>query len=296
MLSKSALAFASFLVLSLAATKVAVLVARRYGILDLPDERKVHLSPVPRNGGLAIYASLLLATVWQQNRELRAPFLIGSSLIFLVGLADDLVGLRAKVKLIFQILSSLLAAAPLMDVGVLEYALGALWLLSMSNAYNLIDGVDGLSLSLFAVSSATLWVTGSLNSVFAASMLGMAAGVLFYNKPKAAIFLGDSGSLLLGFTMGWTSGISALGAGVSFDRLVWLLAFGGVPMLDLAFAVVRRAATGRHIFSPDRGHIHHRLMDLGLTHPSIVLILSSAHALLHAALLIWKRTSSWGMS
>lgn len=288
------MAFVSFFLLSLAATKVAVLVARRYGILDLPDERKVHRSPVPRSGGMAIYASIFLATLWQQDKTLQAPFLIGSSLIFLVGLADDLVGVRAHVKLIFQILSSAIAAVPIGDAGVLEYATAVLWLISMSNAYNLIDGVDGLSLSLFAISSATLWIAGGVRPAFAASILGMAAGALLYNKPKAAIFLGDSGSLLLGFTMGWTSATFALEAGLSLDRLLGLLFFGGVPIFDLTFAVVRRAVAGKPIFSPDKGHIHHRLMDLGLSHSSIVLLLSSIHGLFHAALFLWNKTSSWG--
>ena len=287
------------------------------GLVDAPGGRKVHAHSVPRLGGLAVLlaAGLAIALVpllrpgsieplpWQAMR----PFLIAGGLIFLGGLIDDVRGLGAVPKLLIEFT----AAAVVMSSGLLiervsllgfTWTLGwiawpvtATWLVGVTNAFNLIDGVDGLAAGITALAGAAcaaiLIVRGHVpEAMLLAALVGASLGFLVFNFAPASIFLGDSGSLLSGFVLaataitGWQKGATALATGVP------LMIFA-LPIADSALALLRRSvarpsngrsirATLRQIAEPDRQHIHHRMLAMGWSVRRTVLILYAITAIL----------------
>jgi UDP-GlcNAc:undecaprenyl-phosphate GlcNAc-1-phosphate transferase len=289
----------------------------RLGLVDAPGGRKVHIGAVPRLGGVAVVLSaslaLVLVTTFGPSTidpgTLRAmlPFFIACGLIFLVGLFDDVRGLGPGAKLLIEFA----AAAVIMSSGLLieritllgmTWQLGwiawpvtAAWLVGMTNAFNLIDGVDGLATGIIALAGAAcgaiLVVRGHApEAMLLAAFVGAALGFLFYNFAPASIFLGDSGSLVAGFLLaataitGWQKGATALAAGVP------LMIFA-LPIADSALALIRRSAarpsagrsmlaTLRQIAQPDREHIHHRMLAMGWSVRRTVLVLYAITAIL----------------
>jgi UDP-GlcNAc:undecaprenyl-phosphate/decaprenyl-phosphate GlcNAc-1-phosphate transferase len=297
-------------VLALVLTPVIGRGSTRLGLVDAPGGRKVHTHPVPRLGGVALVLSAVLAllfvvildqsTLDPQLWPAMRPFLIAVGLIFLVGLVDDVRGVSPAPKLIFE----LAAAAVIMSSGLLiervtllgwtwnlgwvAWPVTAVWLVGLTNAFNLIDGVDGLAAGIAVLAGsaccAILIARGhSPEAMLLAAMVGSAIGFLCFNFAPASIFLGDSGSLVIGFLLaataitGWQKGATALAAGVP------LMIFA-LPIVDSALALIRRGtarpSTGRsiggilhQIAQPDREHIHHRLLAMGWSVRQIVLVL-----------------------
>lgn len=295
-------------VLVLMLTPLIGRVSIKLGLVDAPGGRKVHARPVPRLGGvavvlaavaalgLAVGAGFGAADLWPAMR----PFAVAGGIIFLVGLIDDIWDLGPLPKL----LAEFGAAAVMMSSGLLiervtllgtTWPLGwvawpvtAAWLVGVTNAFNLIDGVDGLAAGIVALAgtacAAILVVRGHApEAILLASFVGAALGFLCFNFAPASIFLGDSGSLLFGFLLastaitGWQKGATALATAVP------LMMFA-VPIVDSAMALSRRAsarpaegrsvtATLRRIAQPDREHIHHRLLALGWSERRTVLML-----------------------
>ncbi len=264
-------------------------IVRRRGRLgiDRPDgRRKLHEVPVPRLGGLPIYVAMvtgLTVVIWCGDHGFKAwaPFLICNTLIFSVGLADDLRPLGARVKLAGQLGAALILYAFGVSIDVLSNPFGEggielgwwslpltlLWLVAIPNIINLIDGMDGLAAGFGLFLSLTLAFIGyvSLQSdVMIASCLMAAAlaGFLFFNLPPARIFLGDGGAYLIGFFIASVSLKSSNKGSVIAALLVIVIALG-VPILDTFFAIVRRTVRGVPVFSADAEHIHHRLILLG---------------------------------
>lgn len=255
----------------------------RLHILDKPDNRKIHASPIPRVGGIA----LALAYVWAsslQGHELPIlRFLIPLSLMFLTGLVDDLWGLTPLQKLWGQTAAACTAAAlgirishlgDLVVPDVIGFGLTVAWLILCSNAFNLIDGMDGLCAGLGLIGliglAAAAISSGSIETArLAAPMIGALLGFLRLNLHRATIFLGDAGSLTIGFTVGclgvnW-SGVSSGPASIAIP-----IAMAALPLTDLAISVTRRWIAGTPIFAADRAHIHHKLLDRGFR-PVLVL-------------------------
>ena len=287
------------------------------GLVDAPGGRKVHAQSVPRLGGVAVIAAASLALVLVHAflpgpRDLDLwivlrPVVIGAVLIFLVGLADDVRGLPPGPKLIveFAAAAAVMASGLLIEritilgstwpLGWLSYPVTAAWLVGVTNAFNLIDGVDGLAPGIAALAGAAcgamLIVRGhQAEAMLLAAFVGAMLGFLVYNFSPASIFLGDSGSLVAGFLLaataiaGWQKGATALASAVP------LLIFA-LPIADAATTLVRRVvarpiegrslqATLRRIVEPDREHIHHRLLALGWSVPRTVIILYGVTALL----------------
>jgi UDP-GlcNAc:undecaprenyl-phosphate GlcNAc-1-phosphate transferase len=287
------------------------------GLVDAPSGRKVHVQSVPRLGGVAVVASAALAVTIvdgllahdRQGQILPAlrPFLLGGLLIFLAGVVDDVRGLGPGPKVAIEVL----AAAVVMSSGLLiervtilgnTWSLGWLafpitagWIVGVTNAFNLIDGVDGLAPGIAALAGAAcgaiLIVRGHVpEAMLLAALVGAMLGFLVYNFEPASIFLGDSGSLLTGFLLattaiaGWQKGATALASAVP------LLIFA-LPIADAASALFRRMIArpveGRslrsvlhRIVEPDREHIHHRLLALGWSVPRTVFTLYGITALL----------------
>jgi UDP-GlcNAc:undecaprenyl-phosphate GlcNAc-1-phosphate transferase len=280
--------------------------ARRIGALDHPGPRRVHREPVPTLGGLA-FAAAVLGGAWLAMalpgpaRELDLRPLIGITLaalpILALGITDDLRGAPPLAKLGVQACAALVLyhyglGVPILthpaggnvELGWLNAPLPVLWVLVVVNAVNLIDGLDGLAAGVVLVASATLWWVARGHAdlyvmFFTALLIGATAGFLRYNFPPARVFMGDTGSQFLGFML---AAISLLEnrKGTATVTLLFPLVALALPIADSVLAFLRRAIAGRHVFQPDTGHIHHRLLRLGLTQRQATLLLWGLSAVL----------------
>ncbi|ACX53050.1 Glycosyl transferase, family 4, conserved region [Ammonifex degensii KC4] len=294
---------------------LAIRLAPKLGAMDEPDERKVHSRPMPRLGGLAIFIG-----VWAGWLVAGAPaewlgLLIGATLVFLWGLADDIRGLNPWIKLLGQILAAAIAAGngvlfsfvghPLHEGQVfpldgLAFPLTVFWLVAVTNAVNLIDGLDGLAAGVGSIAGLTL--------AAAASLAGSAEGIgpalvisvcllafLPFNFHPARTFLGDCGSMFAGFFL---AGASVLGVAKTATAVILLVpvVILGIPLFDTFFAILRRVHSRRHIFRPDREHLHHRLLIVGFSHRGAVLFIYAVSALLGlTAVLLTQLTLPQGL-
>lgn len=289
----------------------------RLGLVDAPGGRKVHAQSVPRLGGVAVCASAVAAlglvsmlrpgTIEASNWVAMRPFLWAGGLIFLVGLVDDVRGLGPTAKLLFEIgAAALIMSSGLLiehitllgqtwSLGWLSWPITLVWLVGLTNAFNLIDGIDGLAAGIAVIAGAAcgaiLVARGHGNeAMLLAALVGGALGFLIFNFEPASIFLGDSGSLVIGFLLaataitGWQKGATALAAGVP------LMIFA-LPIADSALTLFRRGiarpSDGRsmrailqQIAAPDREHIHHRLLAMGWSVRRTVLVLYGLTVLL----------------
>jgi UDP-GlcNAc:undecaprenyl-phosphate GlcNAc-1-phosphate transferase len=299
--------------------------AIKLGLVDVPnDERRIHKIPVPRLGGVGIYISvlatvtMLIAIAGRLPKDARGAegiigIAVGGTLVFVLGLIDDLESIKAKVKLVVQILAGCTAYSlgvriktiplpsnlhidlgPLhlhgqIELGLLGLPLTVLWLVGVANAVNLIDGMDGLAAGVSAISALTIWsvalgsdIARPYAALMAAVVAGALLGFLRWNFNPARIFLGDSGAYLTGFILaaisitGVIKGVTAGTVIVPTILLVVLILF--FPLLDTSWAIVRRAAKGKSIFSPDRLHIHHRLLDAGFDQKKVAYIIYGVSA------------------
>lgn len=299
------------------ATPMVVWLARRIGAIDHPSDRKVHADPTPTLGGLAIFLGIMGAGAVAYNMtEFRTIFTgssqplgiaAGAVLIFALGAVDDMRNLPAPVKLAGQVFTAgvLFLAGVKMeylvrpdqvlslgdDVSVL---LTVFWLVAMMNAVNLVDGLDGLAAGIVAIAASAFfvyifrldqsgYVLPSAAPLLSMAIVGATLGFLRFNFHPARIFMGDSGSMLLGLVLGATTvtGIGAAGTAppstsgvfLAYVALVLPLTVLAIPLLDAAFAIVRRARKRRSIWHADKEHLHHRLMDLGHGHRAAVLVM-----------------------
>jgi UDP-GlcNAc:undecaprenyl-phosphate GlcNAc-1-phosphate transferase len=271
---------------------------RRWGVVDRPGDRKTHKHPIPRVGGVAILLAYVLAFGCLLAVKLKAGLLVWSAfprviqllpaagLIFAIGILDDIIGLKPWQKLCGQIAASSLA----FWAGVHVHAFGGhnfapwwsfpltiAWLVACTNAVNLIDGIDGLAtgVGLFATTTTLLAALLQHNvelALVTVPLVGALLGFLRYNFNPASIFLGDSGSLLVGFLLGCFGVLWSQKAATILGMTAPLMALS-MPLIDTALAIVRRFLRGKPIFEADRGHIHHRLLDRGLTPRRAALVL-----------------------
>jgi UDP-GlcNAc:undecaprenyl-phosphate GlcNAc-1-phosphate transferase len=288
-------------IISILCTSIIIRFARRAGIFDAPDIRKVHSRPVPRIGGAAIFVSVMSIIIPVFMVEyfcgtVRLPagsgvvFLLSSaSLIFLVGLIDDIRGLRARTKLLAQVTAALVVCSGgirinsvtivdswVVNFGWLSWPVTVFWIVGLTNAVNLTDGLDGLAGGICAAACLVITILSFLfglpvMTVIMLSMLGGLSGFLLFNFNPAKIFMGDSGSLFLGFTIASASIMCATKTGTIVGLAMPVLALG-IPVFDTFFSMVRRFLERRSVFSPDRSHFHHRLLALGLRQHHAVLV------------------------
>jgi len=291
--------FLASVILALILTPLVRNLAWHFGLVDQPDQkRKIHITPTPRVGGVAILAAvlcayaLLLAVGLTSGHIVREalPFVTrlapALAIVFVVGLVDDIVTVRPWIKFGGQLAAATYAWSCGIRVNafaghpfgaVFSFLVTIFWIVLCSNAINLIDGVDGLAVgvSLFAaltMAGAALLAHNFTMAFVLAPLAGALLGFLRYNFQPASVFLGDSGSLTLGFLFGcfgamW-SAKSATALGLTAPLLVL-----AVPILDVALSIVRRALRGRPIFSADRAHIHHKLLALGLAPRDVSLVI-----------------------
>ena len=285
----------SAFILALVLTPLCRNLFRRMGLVDRPDrERKLHVQPIPHMGGvpimLAYLASFALISYFARPGTINTAFLLriapAAAIIFTIGLLDDWLKLTPLQKLLPQFLAAGAAYfAGVQITGVAGYTLSPwlgipvtiIWLLACANAFNLIDGVDGLAagVGLFATATTLIAALMQHNLVLAiatAPLAGALAGFLRYNFNPATIFLGDSGSLLVGFLLGCFGVAWSQKSATILGMTAPLMALS-VPILDVCLSVVRRFLRRQPIMAGDRGHIHHRLLDRGLSPRRVVLLL-----------------------
>ncbi len=287
------IAVAAAFIISFAATPIVKSFANHVGAIDVPkDGRRMHTQPIPRLGGLAIFLGFLLSVVIfaKISREVQG-ILLGSVVIVIVGVIDDIVPLPAWLKFIVQIFAALIAvfhgvviniisnpaiwsATDYLVFGYFSIPVTVLWIVAITNSVNLIDGLDGLAAGVSAISSFTMMiiaiVVADLNvAIIMAALAGSCIGFLPYNRNPAKIFMGDTGALLLGYVLATVSiiGLFKLYAVISF-----VIPFLGLPLFDTIFAFLRRILSGKNPMSPDRGHFHHRLIDMGFSQKQAVAI------------------------
>lgn len=271
-------------------------IAFKIGAVDVPTERKIHTQPVPRLGGVAIYVSLLLAfgvaLLWYQKFTPEMwGILIGGSVMLLVGVIDDLRDLSPGVKLVGQIIASSILIAfgmriefignpmgkQLIVLGPLAIPITLFWMLTLINTINFIDGLDGLAAGVSSIAAVTLFFSAlstgqNIVAFLAIALAGSAIGFLFHNFNPARIFMGDSGSMFLGFMLGVITLQGVMKSVVVLSLLVPLMIMG-VPIFDAALAILRRLRHDKPLSQADRGHIHHQLLHHGFTHRQTVLII-----------------------
>jgi len=294
--------FLGTMFLAILATPVVINYAKKRGMVDAPGVRKVHAKAVARVGGIAIvFASMVLiaAVLFLDNRigrMFRAQWrqililLGGGMLMFLVGLVDDLRGVRARSKFLIQLLAATALCAAGARVG--EVAVGSwgsiqtgewgwvitiLWIVGVTNAVNLIDGLDGLAAGICLIASGAVvvfavYTAQHLLAVVMLALLGSLAGFLFLNFNPARVFMGDCGSLFLGFIIAGSS-VMCVARSHSLKGIALPALALGVPIFDTLFSMLRRTIQRRSLFAPDQGHIHHRLLALGFEHHQVALLI-----------------------
>jgi len=269
--------------------------ALRSGIVDKPAQRKLHQSPVPYLGGIAIFAGFVIAAllVVPGSRPLNG-LLLGAACILILGLLDDIMDIPARVKLGGQVLVALAFAMsspdntinfftnPLSDqmmhLGWLSIPITVFWVVAVINAVNLIDGMDGLAAGISLIAAVVLMffareqIYGTAAVILSAALAGSCLGFLQFNFYPAKIFMGDAGSMLLGFVLAAVSVQGTMKSAAAISLLVPFLALM-LPIFDTASAIVRRALRGQPVFKADREHIHHRLLAIGLSHRQAVLVM-----------------------
>jgi UDP-GlcNAc:undecaprenyl-phosphate GlcNAc-1-phosphate transferase len=290
-------------ILAVVITPIVIAVGRKLRIYDSPTARKVHTGQIPRIGGVAIFLSstLLVMTVLFLDNAIGDRFrgiqtqiialLCAATFIFLVGFVDDVRGgIRVRYKLMAQI-----AAAGVMCLvgvrieslnfanlftlrfGLVSFPLTILWIIGITNAVNLMDGLDGLAAGICAIACTVIAVFALVRgelvlAVMMLALVGSLSGFLFFNFNPARIFMGDCGSMFLGFMLGSTSIMCAMKSG-TIVALALPAVVLGLPIFDTAFSILRRYLSRWAITSPDRGHLHHRLLDMGLRHRHVVIIM-----------------------
>ncbi|MEA4891963.1 MAG: MraY family glycosyltransferase [Peptococcaceae bacterium] len=277
--------------LTLGLTPLVRRLAIRVGAMDQPDKRKVHTCPMPRMGGLAIFFSFWITIFITQpiTAELKA-FAFGSLLILISGVWDDMKNIRPWMKLVFQFaaalvvilagvkvtfITNLFSASPTV-LGWLSVPFTMLWIVGMTNAVNLVDGLDGLAAGVSAIAALSIgiiaWMEGFASVGYLSILLASSTfAFLKYNFHPAKIFMGDTGALFLGYALAVISilGLTKMATTVSLFLPVVVL---GVPIMDTLFAIVRRLTNRMPIFAADKDHLHHRLLAMGFSHTQAVLV------------------------
>ncbi|MEE1159072.1 MAG: MraY family glycosyltransferase [Atopobiaceae bacterium] len=302
--------FAFSMLTALIITPLARRFAWRVGAVDKPGARRINRAAIPRMGGIAIYLAIVCGILleglganafgWPRIFSSNgtnpgsynyARILLGFSVIFLTGIVDDLLSLSPRKKLLGQLIGTCIAVSgglvidvvvnPFADeivyLGWFAYPITVVYLIAYTNIFNLIDGLDGLAAGIACIASVTMWIVSTMAGHFDAAALslvlaGSTAGFLRYNFNPASIFMGDSGSLLIGFVLGSVS-LMSVQRFAGLTSILVPLVIAGIPIIDTFSAIVRRGRAHVSIGHADKGHIHHRLMDEGFNQRETVVLI-----------------------
>jgi UDP-GlcNAc:undecaprenyl-phosphate/decaprenyl-phosphate GlcNAc-1-phosphate transferase len=287
------------------------------GAVSVPNHRSVHTKPMPLMGGLAIFLSFLVAylavalTIGTYDLDVMLGMLIGGGMIVLVGAYDDRHNISPKLKLLGQVAAAAVVTSFGLYIDYIQLPFGdaidvpawlgvivtILWIVGVSNAVNLIDGLDGLAAGVSAIGTFTIMMLAIFTSnwpvaLLSAVLLGSIIGFLFFNFHPASIFMGDTGSLFLGFSLA-TLSVLGFKSAVTISFLVPILILG-VPLSDTFLAIVRRKLNNKPISVADKGHLHHCLLELGFSMRKTVLIIYGVAALFGTCAMLLSQTAKWG--
>lgn len=273
--------------------------------VDVPNERKVHKKVMPRLGGLGLFLGFLFGyMLFGTPSAIMNSILIGSFVIVLVGVIDDIKPLKASTKFLGQLIAACIvvfygnillqdisAFGLYIDFGIFAYPITIFFILGCINCLNLIDGLDGLAAGISAIYFLTIGIIATIQGTFGLDfiitfiLLGSTLGFLVHNFNPAKIFMGDSGSLFLGFII---AVIALLGfKNVTMTSLIIPLLILAIPILDTLFAIIRRLLKGEKITTPDKSHIHHQLLNQKFSHRTTVLVIYGINLLFAAASIVY---------
>ncbi|WP_201714579.1 glycosyltransferase family 4 protein [Rossellomorea arthrocnemi] len=297
--------------LTLGITPLVKKLAYKVGATDQPNVRKVHQKIMPRMGGLAIYIGFIAGFVILRPEDPYAgAIILGSAIILLTGMADDIFELSARLKLLGQLIAAVtvvlggvqiefinLPFGGELEFGPLSIPITILWIVGITNAINLIDGLDGLAAGVSTIGLATIGFMAMLKGdVFVMSialiLIVSTIGFLYFNFHPAKIFMGDTGALFLGYMI---AVLSMLGfKNVTMISLIIPLIILGVPISDTFFAIIRRIVNKSPLHAPDKSHLHHCLLRIGFTHKQTVIIIYAIAAMFSMAAIIFSMSTVWG--
>ena len=281
-------------------------IANHIGAIDIPNKRKVHKVNIPRLGGLGIYSGFLAGyTIFGEMSAKMNAILIGSIIIIITGIIDDIKPIPAKIKLLFQIIAASIVAfygeillkelsafGLYIHFGTLSYIITILFIVAIINCINLIDGLDGLAAGLSSIYFITIGIvivvwkqSFGLDAILTFIMLGSTLGFLCHNFNPAKIFMGDTGSMFLGYMI---AVIALLGfKNVTLTTLLVPIALLAIPIIDTFFAILRRIINHKPITMPDKSHLHHQLLNIGLSHRNVVLVIYLIQIIFGVAMLVY---------
>lgn len=303
-------------IISLILTPIIRQLAFKIGATDKPDKRRVNTKVMPTMGGIAIYLSFFLSIIILQpiDSSVYLPIFLAATIVIITGVIDDIKELNPKLKMMGLISAALviyfiadirmdLLSIPFLGefhLGFFSLPMTMLWILAITNAINLIDGLDGLATGVSIIALATMSIISFffLNTnnipvfIMIFTLICAAMGFLPYNYFPAKIFLGDTGALFLGFMI---SVLSLYGLkNVTFISLVIPITILGIPITDTIYAMLRRYLNNQPITSADKDHMHHRLMSIGLTHKQSVLTIYGVAIAFSLIALLFPLTTLWG--
>ncbi|WP_102273773.1 glycosyltransferase family 4 protein [Cytobacillus massiliigabonensis] len=289
--------------------------AFKIGATDKPNQRKVHQKIMPRLGGLAIYLSFIIGMFILQPEDPNGPaigisIVVGSVVIIITGILDDMFEISAKVKMLGQLVAAIIVVVwggvsvefinlPFggeLQFGYFSIPVTILWIVGITNAINLIDGLDGLaagvsSIALITISGMAIIMGDTYVVIVGSILLVSTLGFLFYNFHPAKIFMGDTGALFLGYMI---SVLALLGfKNVTLISLIVPIIILGVPISDTLFAIIRRVVNKKPLSAPDKSHLHHCLLGLGYSHRQTVLIIYAIAAFFGLTAVIFSQATVW---
>lgn len=304
------LVFISAVLVAAAAMPAVFSLARLSGAIDVPRNRHMHKKATPLLGGLAIYAGFTVSSaiaflIVYKELAFPLPLLIaGGGAVVILGAADDIINLKPIVKFLLQIVIAVCSAASgavierigvfgvYIEFGVFSVPITVLWIVLLTNAVNLIDGLDGLACSISAICSLTMFIVAvtmdqPLFALLTLALFGACIGFLPFNFPPAKVFMGDTGAMFLGYTMAVVSvsGLFKLHAIISFITPIIIFA---IPLFDTVFSFFRRLFSGKNPFDGDRGHLHYRLLDMGMSQERTVAVLCAVTAVFGVAAVLFS--------
>lgn len=306
-----------FLALAIAwvATPLVKRLALKWKVVSYPNARRVHTSAMPQMGGLAIFIGVTVAFVYIMLHP-NLPYwheaigiFLGSIIVLITGMIDDKYQISPRKKLLGQLLAATVVVASGLSIDMVNLPFNGrwdlswlgipftiLWIVGVTNAINLIDGLDGLAAGVSAIATATMLVMAILMGnvvviLYACALLGATLGFLYFNFHPAKIFMGDTGALFLGFML---ASLSVLGfKHVTFFSFIIPIVMLGVPIWDTLFAIVRRKLNNQPISMADKGHLHHRLLQMGFSHQQTVLIIYGISMIFGLNAIIFSVSTLW---
>ncbi|MED1673255.1 MraY family glycosyltransferase [Pallidibacillus thermolactis] len=284
--------------------------ALQLNVMDIPNSRKVHKTPTPRLGGLAIIFGTFFGLLYLKPAHPNyLDYIIGAVIIIITGVLDDKFSLRPNLKLIGQILPSIfliiqgvsIERITLPFIGIIEFSpavcviVTLIWLIGITNAINLIDGLDGLASGVSSIALLSILIMAIMDMqpfivILCTVLIGSNIGFLFHNFYPAKVYMGDTGSLFLGYSIAYISILGLFKKITLFGFIIPVIVLG-VPICDTLFAIVRRWLNGEKLMKPDKKHIHHQLLAAGFSHRATVLMIYGISAVFGLLAIIFSNAS-----